>query len=47
MRHPLSEEFYSVKVPLYQLYPLLVHAALYGSSYTPQIRQRLKILGAL
>ena len=32
-RHPLSEDFWTVKVPLYQIYPYLVHTALYGESY--------------
>jgi len=44
--HSLSEDFYDVKVPLYQLYPLLVHVALYGGSYVPQLErllQRLKV----
>jgi len=31
--HPLSVDFYDVKAPLYQIYPFLVHIALYGSSY--------------
>ncbi len=42
--HPLSEDFYEVKVPLYQIYPLLVHVALYGGSYTRQLEQILKRL---
>jgi fructosamine-3-kinase len=42
--HPLSEDFYSSKVPLYQIYPLLVHVALYGSSYVGQLEQILKRL---
>ena len=42
--HPLSEEFYDVKVPLYQVYPLLVHVALYGGSYVGQLEQILKRL---
>ena len=42
--HPLSEDFYETKVPLYQIYPLLVHVALYGSSYTGQLEQILKRL---
>ncbi|MFT7879032.1 MAG: fructosamine kinase family protein [Sulfurimonas sp.] len=42
--HPLSEEFYGTKVPLYQIYPLLVHAALYGGGYIPVLQQRLKML---
>ncbi len=42
--HPLSEDFYESKVPLYQIYPLLVHVALYGSSYVGQLEQILKRL---
>jgi fructosamine-3-kinase len=42
--HPLSEDFYETKVPLYQIYPLLVHVALYGSTYTGQLEQILKRL---
>ena len=42
--HPLSEDFYDVKVPLYQIYPLLVHVALYGASYVGQLEQILKRL---
>jgi fructosamine-3-kinase len=43
--HPLSEAFDTVKVPLYQIYPLLVHAALYGSAYVGGVKQRLEVLG--
>ena len=42
--HPLSEDFYEVKVSLYQIYPLLVHVALYGGSYVGQLEQVLKRL---
>ena len=42
--HPLSEDFYDLKVPLYQVYPLLVHVALYGGSYVRQLEQVLKRL---
>ena len=42
--HPLSEDFYETKVPLYQIYPLLVHVALYGSAYAGQLEQILKRL---
>ena len=42
--HPLSDDFYDVKVPLYQIYPLLVHVALYGGSYVGQLEQILKRL---
>ena len=44
--HPLSKDFYETKVPLYQIYPLLVHVALYGGSYVgalDSILKRLKV----
>jgi fructosamine-3-kinase len=43
--HPLSEDFYEVKVPLYQIYPYLVHTALYGSSYLGGVERCLEALG--
>jgi len=42
--HPLSEDFYEVKVPLYQVYPVLVHVALYGGTYVRQLEDLLKRL---
>ncbi|HHD78790.1 MAG TPA: fructosamine kinase [Epsilonproteobacteria bacterium] len=42
--HTLSEDFYTVKVPIYQIYPLLVHVALYGSSYVSQLEHTMKRL---
>ena len=42
--HALSSDFYENKVPIYQIYPLLVHVALYGSSYRTQLEQLLKRL---
>ncbi|MDM5271962.1 fructosamine kinase family protein [Sulfurovum sp. zt1-1] len=42
--HPLSEDFYETKVALYQIYPLLVHVALYGGGYVSELKQRLEIL---
>lgn len=42
--HPLSDDFYETKVPLYQLYPLLVHIALYGSSYTGALQRTMEKL---
>ncbi len=42
--HPLSDDFYESKVPLYQIYPLLVHVALYGSSYVGELERTLKRL---
>jgi fructosamine-3-kinase len=43
--HPLSDDFYETKLPLYQIYPLLVHIALYGSSYLRDFEKRLQRLG--
>lgn len=42
--HPLSADFYETKVPLYQIYPLLVHVALYGGGYVGELKQRLEQL---
>jgi len=42
--HPLSDDFYESKVPLYQIYPLLVHIALYGGSYVGELERTLKRL---
>lgn len=42
--HPLSEDFYETKIALYQIYPLLVHVALYGGGYVGELKQRLDIL---
>lgn len=42
--HPLSDDFYERKVPLYQIYPLLVHVALYGGSYVEELERLLKRL---
>ncbi len=42
--HPLSEDFYEIKVPIYQIYPLLVHVALYGGSYIGALERTLKRL---
>lgn len=42
--HPLSKEFYDSKVPIYQIYPLLVHIALYGSSYLSPLEDILRRL---
>ena len=44
--HPLSNDFYVSKAPIYQIYPLLVHVALYGGSYIGELEcilKRLKI----
>ena len=40
--HALSEDFYEVKVPLYQIYPMLVDVALYGSTSTEHLENNLK-----
>ena len=42
--HPLSDDFYETKVPLYQIYPYLVHVALYGSTYISGLEEQLKRL---
>lgn len=42
--HPLSDDFYETKVALYQIYPLLVHVALYGGGYVNELKQRLDSL---
>ncbi len=42
--HPLSDDFYESKVPIYQIYPLLVHVALYGGSYVGELESTLKRL---
>ena len=42
--HPLSNDFYETKVPLYQIYPYLVHVALYGSTYVSGLEEQLKRL---
>lgn len=42
--HPLSVDFYETKVSLYQIYPLLVHVALYGGGYVGELKQRLEQL---
>ena len=42
--YPLSGDFYETKVALYQIYPLLVHVALYGGGYVSELKQRLEIL---
>ena len=39
--HPLAPESAS-RIPLYQLYPLLVHVNLFGSAYVGQLRSALR-----
>jgi len=40
----LSKEYEEIKKPLYQIYPILVHIALYGGSYVNDLKERLKKL---
>jgi fructosamine-3-kinase len=42
--HPLSDDFFESKVPIYQIYPLLVHVARYGGSYIVELGRTLKRL---
>ena len=42
--HPLSNDFYEVKVPLYQIYPMLVAVAFYGTDYRGALENNLKRL---
>ncbi len=44
--HPFSDDFESVKVPLYQIYYYLVHIALYGEAYSGGLRGCLEKLKA-
>ncbi|MCF6244841.1 MAG: fructosamine kinase family protein [Sulfurovum sp.] len=41
-KHTLSEDFHDVKVPIYQIYPLLVHIALYKGTYIRQLEETLR-----
>jgi fructosamine-3-kinase len=43
-QHPLSEDFFEHKLPLYQLYPTLVHLALGQKEYVPTLEGLLKKL---
>lgn len=38
----IDDTFWTVQCPLYQLYPLLVHARLFGGSYVDRITQTLR-----
>jgi len=38
---PLSEDFWEVRKPLYNLYPLLVHVMIYGGGYQAEVEQTL------
>lgn len=42
--HPLAHE-HERRVPLYQLYPLLVHVGIFGASYLPAVSRALDELG--
>ena len=42
---PLDKEFFSLRKDLYNLYPNLVHAALFGRSYVPPVLRVLDRLG--
>ncbi|NNF79601.1 MAG: phosphotransferase [Rhizobiales bacterium] len=42
---PLDQEFFTLRKDLYNLYPNLVHAALFGRSYVPPILRVLDRLG--
>jgi len=42
--YPLDKDFYRIRLPLYQLYPLLVHCLLGDLYYLPRIREILKQL---
>ncbi len=42
--HTLSENFHEVKVPIYQVYPLLVHVVFFGASYLEKLKKILKRL---
>lgn len=39
---PLDREFFEVRLPLYNLYPLLVHAVLFGQSYGRRVSETLE-----
>ncbi len=42
--YALSDDFYETKIPLYQIYPYLVHIALYGNTYVSGLKEQLKRL---
>ena len=42
--HSLSKVYATFKRPLYQLYPLLVHVAIYGKSYLAPLHERVRVL---
>ena len=44
-RHPIEPGFFEERRDLYNLYPLLVHVRLFGSSYLPPIDRTLRRLG--
>lgn len=43
--HPLDAEFFTVRRPIYLLYPLLVHARLFGSTYAAEVDSILRRIG--
>jgi len=43
---PLRDGFFEVRRDIYNLYPLLVHARLFGSGFTEQVRPIVKRLVA-
>lgn len=42
--HPLNSDYATLKRPLYQLYPLLAHVAIYGKSYLEPLFERVRLL---
>ncbi|MEM1164889.1 MAG: fructosamine kinase family protein [Planctomycetota bacterium] len=44
-RRPIGEGFFERRMLVYQLYPLLVHAHLFGGGYAAQVADRLTRLG--
>ena len=44
-QRPLSPDFHELRRPLYNLYPLLVHARLFGGHYVQSVAQTLRRFG--
>ncbi len=42
---PLDKEFFTLRLHIYNLYPLLVHVALFGGSYVPPVEATLERAG--
>ncbi len=38
---PIAPEFFELRAPIYSIYPLLVHARLFGSSYVRKVQKAL------